>query len=160
MAKSKLGKFIAFTTAVAAIGGTCYVFRDKIKQSEIYNKIVNSLADRMNGDDDFDTDFDDDFDDTDIFSENAKNDREYTSIQITSNTDASQADTPLDDIPQDDTTKDDTPDMKDTAPSEEDKKDADIVVNPSLSVSSYEYEGLSDVSEDPDTLEEQDKLDF
>ena len=30
------GKLIAFTTAVAAIGGVCYIFRDKIKDSSLF----------------------------------------------------------------------------------------------------------------------------
>ena len=42
--KNKLGKFLAFTTTAAAIGGTCYIFRDKIKQSSIYKAVSSKLS--------------------------------------------------------------------------------------------------------------------
>lgn len=190
MGKNKFGKFIAFTTAVAAIGGTCYIFRDKIKNSEIYNKICDALTDRLGDDTDFDEFEDDDFDDTELFSEEAKHNREYTSINITGGSE-SKSDVPEKDsenkpeeetpAPEENTEskpEEETPVLEDNSESEQreasaptenaesDTKDTpvsekdDIVVNPSLTPSAFEYEGLSDVSEDPDSLEEQDKLDF
>ena len=63
MAKKSFGKFIAFTTAVTAIGGVCYIYRDKIKESSIYQSITGKIADWMDKDleqDDFNFD-DDDF---------------------------------------------------------------------------------------------------
>ena len=88
---STLGKLLAFTTAVAAIGGACYIFRDQIKESEIYKKsadklsaLRNKISDKLGNEEDdffFDDDFEDDFED-DVFSDNAKNNREYTSITI------------------------------------------------------------------------------
>lgn len=122
MAKKKnfIGKLIAFTTTVAAIGGVCYIFRDKIKESQAFKTatdkagdLYGTIKDKMNRDDeDFFFDDDDDFfeDDMDI---NDNTSREYTSI-------------------------------------------------PTIDISTpaaYENEGLSDTSEDPDVLEEQDKLD-
>lgn len=169
MAKSKLGKFIAFSAAVAAIGGTCYVFRDKIKESELFQTITGKLANLTNKDDDFTFD-DDEFDDDDLFSTDAKNNREYTSITITSEDDD-------DAIPSESDTSEEN--MVTDTPSaiQEPTSDVeDIVVNPTFTfdsqnstekeafvnttVESYENEGLSDVYEDPDALEEQDKLDF
>ncbi len=89
--KNSFGKFLAFTTTVAAIGGVCYVFRDQIKESSIYKKATDKLSglkervqDKFASDDDdffFDDDFEDDFDD-DVFDEDAKKNREYTSITI------------------------------------------------------------------------------
>ncbi|MCR5701632.1 MAG: hypothetical protein K6G76_05740 [Lachnospiraceae bacterium] len=118
--KSFIGKLIAFTTTVAAIGGVCYVFRDKIKESQAFKTASDKAGDlygtikgKMNRDEeDFFFDDDDDFfeDDMDI---NDNSSREYTSI-------------------------------------------------PTIDISvptAYENEGLSDTSEDPDVLEEQDKLD-
>ncbi len=190
MGKNKFGKFIAFTTAVAAIGGTCYIFRDKIKNSEIYNKICDALTDRLGGDTDFDEFEDDDFDDTELFSEEAKRNREYTSINITgsseSKSDVSENDSenkPEEETPATEENTEikqdeETPVLDDNSESEQEEASVptentesdttdtpvsekdDIVVNPSLTPSAFEYEGLSDVSEDPDSLEEQDKLDF
>ncbi len=88
--KNSFGKFLAFTTTVAAIGGVCYVFRDQIKESSVYKKATDKLSDLKNqvqdkfaSDDDFffDGDFEDDFED-DVFDEDAKKNREYTSITI------------------------------------------------------------------------------
>ena len=168
MAKSKLGKFIAFSAAVAAIGGTCYVFRDKIKESELFQTITGKLANLTNKDDDFTFD-DDEFDDDDLFSTDAKNNREYTSITITSEDD--------DAIPSESDTSEENMVADTPSAIQEPTSDVeDIVVNPTFTfdsqnstekeasvnttVESYENEGLSDVYEDPDALEEQDKLDF
>ncbi len=89
--KNSFGKFLAFTTTVAAIGGVCYVFRDQIKESSVYKKatdkfsdLKNRVQDKFASDDDdffFDEDFEDDFED-DVFDEDAKKNREYTSITI------------------------------------------------------------------------------
>ena len=53
MAKNKFGKFLAFTTTVAAVGTTCYIFRDKIKESTLYQKAINALAALLNTEEDF-----------------------------------------------------------------------------------------------------------
>lgn len=184
MGKNKLGKFIAFTTTVTAIGGVCYIFRDKIKESVIFQTVTGKISDWLDKDgnpDDFI--FDDDFDDEASFDGNAGNNRDYTSITITTTTseEAAQEDTSPEDAIQEDSVSEDTP-QEDTEQEATDNEPEhnesasfdDIVVNPSFSsvssdakeettqtdVEGYEYEGLSDVSEDPDVLEDQDKLDF
>lgn len=154
MAKKKgaLGKIIAFTTTVAAIGGVCYVFRDKIKESQAFKTASEKASDlygtvksKMNNDDDFffDDDWDDESDDVSFNSDDNVN-REYTTL-------ASSKDTEVND------------DTDDKEPSSEADASPDSIPTIDLnneSVSGYENEGLSDTSEDPDVLEDQDKLDF
>lgn len=157
---STFGKLLAFTTTVAAIGGACYIFRDQIKESSIYKKasnkfsgLKNKMNDRFSNEEDdffFDDDFEDDFED-DVFSDEAKKNREYTSITINPKDE--------DNIPATDVAKevaDDiskaVEDLKETS----DKKDESTTEE----VSDYENEGLSDVDEDPDVLSDMDKLDF
>lgn len=225
MAKNKntLGRLLAFTTTVAAVGGACYIFRDKIKQSPIYKASVDKaccLYDKFkdnfckkNDDEDFFFD-EEDADFTDVFSEDAKNEREYTSITINSKDkdmkEAASEEVPAADEPvtagepvseetpaadesvfeetsavqepvseetpaADEPASEETPVAQEPV-SEETPKTADMTeifpddsiptINFSNTfskpeeVSGYENEGLSDVSEDPDVLEEQDKLDF
>lgn len=89
--KNSFGKFLAFTTTVATICGVCYVFRDQIRESSIYKKasekfcdLRNKMNDKFTSEEDdfiFDDDFEDDFED-DVFAEDAKQNREYTSIII------------------------------------------------------------------------------
>lgn len=167
MAKKKntLGKLLAFTTTVAAIGGTCYIFRDKIKASPLYQKTADKLSslkdnisDRFCDDDDFffddEDDFEDDFDD--IFAD-AEPGREYTSITINAkdsdSDNASDTNAPEEVIPI--INFNSSLDSTNVATEENSKKNAS-----DAEVSGYENEGLSDVSEDPDILEDQDKLDF
>ena len=157
MAKSKgtLGKFLAFTTTVIAISGTCYVFRDKIRQSSIYKSISSKLSDlfeNFSKDDNF---FEDDFfldneadNEVNSFSESPVTEREYTSL--TSNSKES-----------------DTTDTAGSNLNEEKQVISDSSFNKNdeqntstTEIAGYENAGLSDVSEDPDTLEEQDQLDF
>ena len=47
MAKNKhfFGKFLAFTATAAAVGGACYVFRDKIKNSSLYKATLDKACD-------------------------------------------------------------------------------------------------------------------
>ncbi len=85
---SFIGNLIALTATVATIGGVCYIFRDKIKESDVYKKstdklsnLRNKMCDNCSDDEDFY--FDDDFED-DLFSDDAKKNREYTSITINS----------------------------------------------------------------------------
>lgn len=100
--KNSFGKLLAFTTTVAAIGGVCYVFRDQIKESSIYKKacdqfsnLRSKVGDKFATEDDdfiFDEDFEDDFED-DVFAEDAKKNREYTSITINAKEDTSLTET-------------------------------------------------------------------
>lgn len=229
--KNKLGKLLAFTTTVAAIGGTCYIFRDKIKQSPIYKTVLGKLSDLSsnccNNDDFFFDDEDEDFDNA--FPENAEHGREYTSITINAKKDCTKDDTPAEtatgnktsengktsekdissetnkiseeSVSSEDNTvtgkeqaskNDETPKENTSSPDNNSSKedtafssDGLIEIFPKDSISNitsgkasdknisipekntsssekkdYENKGLSDVSEDPDTLEEQDKLDF
>ncbi len=100
---SSFGKFIAFTTAIAAVGGACYIFRDQIKESEAFKKTTdklsalrNKVSNKFSSDEDeffFDDDFEDDFED-DIFDEDSKSNREYTSITINAKDNNSTATSP------------------------------------------------------------------
>lgn len=198
MAKKKntLGKLLAFTTTVAAIGGACYIYRDKIKQSSIYKTTADKCSDlyskfknKMN-DEDYDDFFPDDEEEhfDNVFTEEEKQNREYTSITINPK-DKSEA------IPEDpmvETAIQEEPFEKAEAVEEteelpgeeaieapEDLSVEEAIEEPEVSiptisfetsstdevaektaVTAYEYEGLSDVSEDPEVLEEQDQLDF
>lgn len=204
--KNSFGKFLAFTTTVAALGGVCYVFRDQIKESSVYKKSVDKLAalrdkvsDKFASSDDdffFDDEYGDDFED-DIFTEDAKNNREYTSITINPKEETSDKNAPgsveeveeniiehtvadtsdeknsddnaiasdeMKEIFADDsiptisfgtnekTTPENTKGSNDSESSTSDSEDTEVL--------GYENEGLSDVYEDPDVLEDQDKLDF
>lgn len=188
-----LGKLLALTTTIAAIGGTCYVFRKQIKESSIYKKssdkistLIKKVSEKVCPKDEesffFDEDDEDFYSDT-MFSEDAKKSREYTSITINSNdttntTDTTENPDEAESIPK---TASDTvaEDMKEIFPDESiptisfgtdfstsSSSEAPVFnatddsSSESEEVIAYENEGLSDVSEDPDVLEEQDKLDF
>lgn len=234
MAKKKgaLGKLIACTTAVAAIGGVCYIFRDKIMESQIFQSATdkaNDLYDNVkskinrNDEDDFFFDDDDDFFEDSTPSESA-GEREYTSISISSQEDE-DSDNILSGVSNDESSKDESNDTIDNSNTDESavnipnipdvdtfketpsnttddaatrftssdsfnssspdsepeatwsSGNADDSIDtpddesiPTINfgntfektetVTGYENEGLSDVSEDPDTLEDMDKLDF
>lgn len=227
-----LGKLFALTTTAAAIGGVCYVFRDQIKQSSVYKKsteCLSTLFEKVSNkfcQDEDDFSFDDEEDDDtafdDIFSEDAKKNREYTSITINQKEDENPEDSAVDSEKEEENSTDisadeeetstdtlaDKKEAKTTAASETEKEETitataagteeaaapaesyDNVSEPeedikeifsddsiptitfgnnlnaftdseeSSKVDAYENEGLSDVSEDPDVLEEQDKLDY
>lgn len=214
MAKKKktFGKLLAFTTTAVAIGGTCYVFRDKIKQSSVYKAVSEKLSDLFGSisekysDDDDDFFFDEEDDDfEDAFSKDTEHGREYTSITINAKEDSSEEKDTVDfseknpskqeaansseetsskqeaanSLQADSSTEDDTPKSDETAATEDliEIFPKDSISNikvgntsaPANSISGdntssteenhYENEGLSDVSEDSDALEEQDKLD-
>lgn len=154
MAKNKsfFNKIVTVTAAVAAVGGVCYVFRDKIKNSSLYKLTLDKLSNLYERQgDDFDEDFEDfSFDDDDtfdeVFSEGEKSEREYTSITINAKEET-----------QEETSKETAEEATDgSIPT----IDFTVKESEEPEVLSYENEGLSDVSEDPDVLEEQDKLDF
>lgn len=220
--KSTFGKLLAFTTTAAAIGGTCYIFRDKIKQSTIYKTACNkfsdvfgTVSDKFCSDDTEDFFFDDEDDDfKDVFSENAEHGREYTSITINAKEESKKdEDSVENEIPENNETPKDiksssgneTSKNPENSSDNETSKDIDnssehdekaatfetlpdeelIEVFPKNSISSipvsgtsdqsksvsetntasakaagYENDGLSDTSEDSDSLQDQDKLDF
>lgn len=165
MAKNKFGNFLAFTTTVAAIGTTCYIFRDKIKESTLYQKAINALAALLNTEEDFaEEDFflDDDFekkDESSIFSEDNKG-REYTSITINGkdNSPLNLGAMEINGEEPDETIQDEMPVQTTNTNTEEPVHAPET--NDEEPAQAFEYEGLSDVYEDPNTLEEQDKLDF
>lgn len=205
MAKKKhtLGKFLALTTTAAAIGGACYVFRDQIKQSTIYkkstecfSKLFGKVSDKFCQDEDdffFDDEEDDDTAFNDVFSEEAKKNREYTSITINQKEEENAEDASSDEEEEttaDTSTGEESETTADTSADEGNEATADVSAEaeedikeifsddsiPTITfgdnlkasgsseesgkVTAYENEGLSDVSEDPDVLEEQDKLDY
>jgi len=207
--KSFIGKSLAVIGAVAAVGGVCYVFRDKIKESKIYNDLdmddklnkVKSFVNNHVSSDDYDDDdfFFDEDEDTSDFSSTAN--RGYVAL----NTDADTTTADSDSTPSlENTTKNSEPEITaedvveeksivepETKTEAEPEITAEDVVEeksiiepeqeksvpdnfggiPTISFDDmteiktdepegYEYQGLSDVSEDPDVLEDQDKLDF
>lgn len=158
------GKLFKAAATIAAIGGVCYVFRDKIKNSTVYQsldmddkveKVKHTIKEKMPAKEETaDRDYfslDDTVDNTDTNAEAA------TVAESVSDVTA-KVDDLLSDIPST---------SEDTAPEEtvaeeaatEDTSTEDVAKeeeNPIL----YENEGLSDVSEDLDVIEEQDKLDL
>lgn len=168
-----LGKFLALTTTAAAIGGVCYVFRDQIKQSTIYkkstecfSKLFGKVSDKFCQDEDdflFDDQEDDDTAFNDVFSEDAKKNREYTSITINQK----EEDDDDDVAESSDSISEPKEDIKEIFSDDSiptitfsDNLNASGNSEENDKVTAYENEGLSDVSEDPDVLEEQDKLDY
>ena len=134
------GKLFKAAATIAAIGGVCYVFRDKIKNSTVYQsldmddkveKVKNTIKEKMPAKEEPERDYFS-LDDAPV---------EGTIDQQSENTSDISAD-------------DDKP--KETEHSTE---EAATVTEETESPILYENEGLSDVSEDLDVIEEQDKLD-
>lgn len=134
------GKLFKAAATIAAIGGVCYVFRDKIKNSTVYQsldmddkveKIKNTIKEKMPA--------------------KEEPERNYFS---------------LDDAPvegtidqQSENTSDISADNAKPEETEHSTEEAATVTEEIESPILYENEGLSDVSEDLDVIEEQDKLD-
>ena len=163
--KHPIRKLFAFTTTIAAVGGTCYVFRDKIKKNSAFRSASDKLSDLITKkgkcNEDSPTDgVDDEF--NDVFSDSNNEKREYTSITINSK---KEVPIPTIDITPDkgaqskaekeeeSATNKTTEDEKSSSKESSKKED-------STDPETYENEGLTDLSEDADALEEQDKLDF
>lgn len=146
-------KIVAVLAGVAAVGTACYLYKDKIK--EFFQKI--NLKDKIDtaksfvtdkvlgtGDDDF-------FDDADFFDDDPEEgdsdngNRGYTSINITADDADTEEETPADD------TKEETSGATDATEEAAESEEEDDTP--------YENEGLSDVSEDEDVLDEQTSLD-
>ncbi len=137
---SSFGKFVAFTTAVAAIGGACYIFRDQIKESEAFKKTTdklsalrNKVSNKFSSDEDdffFDDEFEDDFED-DIFDDNSKSNREYTSITINAKDNSSVANS-----------------AEEVGNTEEDSKDIEDDAEDLVDNVAEDVEELSDVAKD------------
>lgn len=134
------GKLFKAAATIAAIGGVCYVFRDKIKNSTVYQsldmddkveKVKNTIKEKMPA--------------------KEEPERNYFS---------------LDDAPvegtinqQSENTSDISADNAKPEETEHSTEEAATVTEEIESPILYENEGLSDVSEDLDVIEEQDKLD-
>lgn len=153
------GKLFKAAATIAAIGGVCYVFRDKIKNSTIYQsldmddkveKVKHTIKEKMPAKEETaDRDYfslDDAVDNTDTNAEAA------TVAESVSDVTA-KVDDLLSDIPST---------SEDAAPEETVAEEAatEDVAKEEESPILYENEGLSDVSEDLDVIEEQDKLDL
>lgn len=134
------GKLFKAAATIAAIGGVCYVFRDKIKNSTVYQsldmddkveKVKNTIKEKMPA--------------------KEEPERNYFS---------------LDDAPvegtidqQSENASDISADNAKPEETEHSTEEAATVTEEIESPILYENEGLSDVSEDLDVIEEQDKLD-
>lgn len=134
------GKLFKAAATITAIGGVCYVFRDKIKNSTVYQsldmddkveKVKNTIKEKMPA--------------------KEEPERNYFS---------------LDDAPvegtidqQSENTSDISADNAKPEETEHSTEEAATVTEEIESPILYENEGLSDVSEDLDVIEEQDKLD-
>ena len=153
------GKLFKAAATIAAIGGVCYVFRDKIKNSTVYQsldmddkveKVKHTSKEKMPAKEETaDRDYfslDDAVDNTDTNAEAA------TVAESVSDVTA-KVDDLLSDIPST---------SEDAAPEETVAEEAatEDVAKEEESPILYENEGLSDVSEDLDVIEEQDKLDL
>lgn len=173
------GKFLKAAAAIAAIGGVCYVFRDKIKNSTVYQsldvddkveKVKSTIKEKMPVKDEADRDYFS-LDDTDGSSDNAdaasessaketenagasSEDSDKTQDTGSSSASAEEAVTMSDEVSDVTAMVDDL--ISDIPGMSQDTASTDSDASPIL----YENEGLSDVSEDLDVIEEQDKLDL
>ena len=134
------GKLFKAAATIAAIGGVCYVFRDKIKNSTVYQsldmddkveKVKNTIKEKMPA--------------------KEEPERNYFSL------DEAPVEGTIDQ--QSENTSDISADNAKPEETEHSTEEAATVTEEIESPILYENEGLSDVSEDLDVIEEQDKLD-
>lgn len=98
---------VKFTAAAAAVGGLCYVFRDKIKETQVYkdydvdskiNKVKTTIKEKMpkffENEEDFVEDDEIFFDDLDLTAEDVE--RDYVDIEADAS--AAQSDTPAGEV--------------------------------------------------------------
>ena len=149
------GKLFKAAATIAAIGGVCYVFRDKIKNSTVYQsldmddkveKVKHTIKEKMP-------------------AKEETADRDYFSLDdAVDNTDTNAVAESVSDVTAkvDDLLSDIPSTSEDAAPEETVAEEAatEDVAKEEESPILYENEGLSDVSEDLDVIEEQDKLDL
>ncbi len=158
------GKLFKAAATIAAIGGVCYVFRDKIKNSTVYQsldmddkveKVKHTIKEKMPAKEETaDRDYfslDDAVDNTDTNAEAA------TVAESVSDVTA-KVDDLLSDIPS--TSEDAAPEETVAEEAATEDTSTEDVAKEEESPILYENEGLSDVSEDLDVIEEQDKLDL
>lgn len=171
--KGKLGKLLAFTAGAAAAGTLCYVYKDKIKEfvedmhlDSVTSKVKSFVTDKVPNkcsDDEF---FDEDEFDEEAEAPASSQNRGYVSLSINpsdseekfSPTDSLDLDSDLDATSS--TKKEESNLYTASSSGAEEMQEMKFAESTSYSEpSAYEYEGLSDVSEDPDTLAEEDALD-
>ena len=158
------GKLFKAAATIAAIGGVCYVFRDKIKNSTVYQsldmddkveKVKHTIKEKMPAKEETaDRDYfslDDAVDNTDTNAEAA------TVAESVSDVTA-KVDDLLSDIPS--TSEDTAPEETVAEEAATEDTSTEDVAKEEESPILYENEGLSDVSEGLDVIEEQDKLDL
>lgn len=158
------GKLFKAAATIAAIGGVCYVFRDKIKNSTVYQsldmddkveKVKHTIKEKMPAKEETaDRDYfslDDAVDNTDTNAEAA------TVAESVSDVTA-KVDDLLSDIPS--TSEDTAPEETVAEEAATEDTSTEDVAKEEESPILYENDGLSDVSEDLDVIEEQDKLDL
>lgn len=161
-------KFLSAIVTVAAIGGVCYAFRDKIKESKVYQsldvedkveKVKTTIKEKMPTKDDAERDYFT-LNEEDVVTTDATEAEEGTE---TASADDSAASEVLEEAIATDISEsasdvsamvdDLLSDIPEIQIAEEDvKKEESPII--------YENEGLSDSSEDLDVIEEQDKLDI
>lgn len=165
----KHGLFKLMVTA-AAIGGVCYAFRDKIKETKVYKsldvedkveKAKRTIKEKIDSKDDKDRDYftlndekeDNPSEDTDTQAEN----EEAATVDEASEDITAKVNNLLSDIPEINISESElTPDVQaeneEAATADEASEEETPII--------YENEGLSDTSEDLDVIEEQDRLDI
>ena len=171
--KGLLGKLFTVAAAAAAISGACYIFRDKIKASKLYEELdvddkLHSLKNMLKKEED-----EEDFFEEDEYIFNTDEDdsnRTYVSLNPESATVIKPAEDADTEEPTEDTNIGEPAAKYTETKSEETKNESADEVVPTIALdtlseakgdapSGYDMEGLSDVSEDPDVLMEQDLLD-
>lgn len=152
-------KIVAFVAGIAAVGTACYVYKDKIK--EFLEK--NDVKGKLNQAKDFVSDKlsknsnEDYFDDAEFFDDDVEEDtsnRGYTSITITSGEDSEDSESEEEATPAVEAVKEAVAPVEEkvTIPVEDADSKEEVPEG-------YEYEGLSDVSEDEDVLADEAALD-
>ncbi len=98
---------VKFTAAAATVGGLCYIFKDKIKETQVYkdydvdgkiNKVKTTIKEKMpkffENEEDFVEDDEIFFDDLDLTAEDVE--RDYVDIEADSS--VAQSDTPAGEV--------------------------------------------------------------
>lgn len=165
----KHGLFKLMVTA-AAIGGVCYAFRDKIKETKIYKsldvedkveKAKRTIKDKIDSKEDKDREYftlDDDKENNSSIDTDAPTENEEAATvdeapeDITAKVNDLLSDIPEINISESELTPDVQAENEEAATVNETSEEESPII--------YENEGLSDTSEDLDVIEEQDKLDI
>ena len=159
--------FLKLMVTAAAVGGVCYAFRDKIKETKVYKsldvedkveKAKRTIKEKVSSKDDDDREYftlneDDESTATDeagVISEEAATTEDAPS-DITAKVNDLLSDIPEIKISESELAEEATTDDAPAEEAENPEEESPVI---------YENDGLSDTSEDLDVLEEQDKLDI